>query len=431
MIARATVCCILVLLAFPALGQETWTLEHCLQITKAHSLTLKKADADVASSRGSCTSSWSGILPHISAYTDATRYSSEQMSFVQDSVRTSKNRYSAGLRLNQTFFNGGSSWAQLSSAKASLRAAEQSCQATKAQLALNVAETFYSVLRAEALADVAREAELLARRQLERAEERHRMGAASRQEVLKAKVELHRDMLAKMRQENELATAKSSLLLLLGKEPGTEYILVPPAEQGIDVPPLEECMAKGQQHPSILAYVEQLTSTHKSVTMAAAGRYPSLTGSASYGWSDVEIPDDVDRFKDADSWSVGLTLSMYLFDGLETKGAVQRAKASARDAELTLREMQLSQRHTVEDSHRRLLEAKAQSETADAALALANEEYRLAEERYGMGSLSFLELSDSKLALQRAKVDQVEAKNSVNVARSTLDEATGELGDLW
>ncbi len=73
----------------------------------------------------------------------------------------------------------------------------------------------------------------------------------------------------------------------------------------------------------------------------------------------------------------------------------------------------------------------AQSETADAALALANEEYRLAEERYGMGSLSFLELSDSKLALQRAKVDQVEAKNSVNVARSTLDEATGELGDLW
>ena len=407
---------------------ELWNLEDCLALARAHSPGVERAEADISSAKGSLYSSWSGILPGISGYADATRYSSEQISFYQDEARISRNRYSWGLRLNQTIFNGGSSWARLSAGKASVRAAEERYRATWGEIALQVAEGYYGVLRAAALVTVSGEAEELARRQLERAEERYRMGAASRQEVLKGKVTLYQDKLTRMQRENELEAAKSLLLRLMGQEPGTEFELVEPEGAGAEVPELEACVEMGEEHPSVRAYEAQLSRAKRNVTMARAGWFPSLTGSASYGWSDIEIPEDADQYKDRDSWSLGLTVGLNIFDGLETAGSVQQAKASERSAAVTLREQRLSHRHAVEDSHRELKEALAQQEVAEVSMELAEEEYRLAEEQYGMGSLSFLELSDSKLALEEAKVTLIDSRYSVFIARASLNEATGRLG---
>jgi outer membrane protein len=191
---------------------------------------------------------------------------------------------------------------------------------------------------------------------------------------------------------------------------------------------LGDCLDEVEDHPSLRAAEEQAVGAKKDVTAARGGLFPSLSGSARYGWSDIEIPEDKDRFLDQDYWSLGLTFSMNLFDGFSTKGQIQSAKAQANEAVISLEETRLSLRHTVEVQHRQLQEALAQRDVAQAGLELAEEMYRLAEEKYAMGSLSFLDLSDSKLSYQRAKVNLVEADFSVSIANVNLAEAIGELG---
>jgi outer membrane protein len=409
-------------------AQDVWSLGDCLAIAYDSNPTVEKAREQVAQARGGVSSRWSGILPTLSFYLDATRYSEEQLSFYQDEFRSSRNRFAGGLQFSQPIFNGGANWANLDAARATKRAAEYSYQATLGSVALDVAEAFFGVLRAEALLSVAEEAEVLAEHLLERARAREQMGAASRQEVLQARVNLYEDRVEKMQREYDYASSQSSLLLLLGKAPGTEFALAAPSAEEVVVPDLADCVAKCEDHPSLQAAEEQAWGAKRDVTAARGGLFPSLSGSARYGWSDVEIPEERDQFLAQDYWSLGLTLSMNLFDGLSTKGQIQSAKAQANEAVISLEETRLTLRHTVEVQHRQLQEALAQRDVAQAGLELAQEMYRLAEEKYAMGSLSFLDLSDSKLSYQRAKVNLVEADFSVSTANVNLAEAIGELG---
>jgi outer membrane protein len=415
-------------ISVPTLAQDLWSLEDCLAIAYDANPTAGKAREQVEQARGGVSSGWSGILPTLSFYLDATRYSEEQLSFYQNEFRSSRNRYAGGLQFSQPIFNGGANWANLGAAKATKRAAEYRHQATLGSVALDVAGAFYGVLRAEALLSVAAEAEVLAEHLLERARAREQMGAASRQEVLQARVNLYEDRVEKMQREYDYASSRSSLLLLLGKTPGTEFTLSTPPAEEVAVPDLDDCLTKVENHPSLRAAEEQALGARRDVTAARAGLFPSLSGNARYGWSDVEIPEDKDRYLAQDYWSVGLTLSMNFFDGFSTKGQIQSAKAQANEALIAQEEARLSLHHTVEVQHRQLQEALAQREVAQAGLELAEEMYRLAEEKYAMGSLSFLDLSDSKLSYQRAKTNLVEAEYSVSIANVNLAEAIGELG---
>lgn len=410
--------------ASPA-ATSAWTLEDCVAIAAQHNPSAQKAFAGIQSAGGTRTKSLSGILPTLSLYGDASRYSSEQISFYQNEIKESRNRYSLGLQLQQPLFDGWYSWASLGAAQAGVRAAEYGYHAALGSMRREVAERFYGILRAEALLAVAVEAETVAARLLERAEARETIGSASRQEVLRAKVQLYSDRMERMRRAHAVTESRISLLSAMGIDPDTPFSLEAPSGALPEVPELEACLADIEHHPSLLAAEENARSARKGVTAARSSRYPWLTGTASYGWSDVTLPKDGDEFRDFDYWKVGLTVSMRLFDGLSTKGQTQSARARARDADVALQEARLSLRHAVQVQHQGLVEALAQCEVAQVALELATEEYRLAEERYTLGALSFVDLGDSKLALERARVNVVEATYAVHLAEVGLAQARG------
>jgi outer membrane protein TolC len=412
----------------PETTAPVWSLDDCMALAARQNPTAQKALAGIQSARGARTRSLSAVLPTLSLYSDVSKYSSEQISFYQNEIKESRNRYSAGVQLQQPLFDGWYSWASMGSAAASVRAAEHGYRASLGTVALDVAGKFYGVLKADGLLAVAAEAEAVAARLLERAEAREIIGSASRQEVLRAKVQLYTDRMERMRRGNDLKTSRSALLLALGMDPASPFTLLEEELEVPEVPDLAECLADVESHPSLLAAQETAGGARRGVAAARSSRYPWLTGTASYGWSDVELPEDGDEFRDFDYWKIGLTVSMNLFDGFNTKGQIQAARARASDADIAREETRLSLRHSAEVQHNQLVEALAQREVAQAALDLANEEYRLAEEKYTLGSLSFVDLGDSKLALERAKVILVEAVYAVRIASVGLAQARGRLG---
>jgi outer membrane protein TolC len=62
-------------------------------------------------------------------------------------------------------------------------------------------------------------------------------------------------------------------------------------------------------------------------------------------------------------------------------------------------------------------------------LLAAEEDLRLAEERYRVGSGTLLEINDARVAVTRAKQIVVGAKYDSQVARATLEALMGTLGE--
>ena len=152
------------LLLSKIIAQGGYSLDDCVQITLEGKKTLLSAELEVQSARKSVTGSYSSLLPYLSATMssgrtqfperevitpDLTNFSSDT-SFLNHS-----NNMSAGLSLNQTLYNGGRSLNQVKQAKVNLEVAQLNQRSTRIQVILNVTKSYYGLLQAQELLDVA------------------------------------------------------------------------------------------------------------------------------------------------------------------------------------------------------------------------------------------------------------------------------------
>ena len=161
--------------------------------------------------------------------------------------------------------------------------------------------------------------------------------------------------------------------------------------------------------------------------MARASRYPSVNLSGNYSWRGDSYLDFGDAFDRDYTWSVGLNMSVPLFDGLRSRFAVQRADLDLRGAR---RERQAAERDVEREVHRALLDLENASQNLAASrqsVQLAEETLRLSREQYRLGTGSLLEVNASQLDLVNARYQEVQALFNLKIAQASLDFATGSL----
>ena len=118
-------------------------------------------------------------------------------------------------------------------------------------------------------------------------------------------------------------------------------------------------------------------------------------------------------------------LSLPLFTGLQREVRLSEAKARRDDATEQVRAQSLQVRTQVQS---RMLAVNATYEAIGVATAnriAANDQLRLAQDRYRLGNGTALELSDSEGAVQRAEGTYVDAVYAYHKAVAALEEAVG------
>jgi outer membrane protein TolC len=159
--------------------------------------------------------------------------------------------------------------------------------------------------------------------------------------------------------------------------------------------------------------------------MAKSGRLPTLSASGSYSWGDSDLPEDASDWKGHDSWSVGLSLSIPIFDGLSTKSNIRQAELNAAIAEEQLKQARREVSLAVKQAYLSVNEAEQRIQLTEESLALAEEERRLAQERYRLGASFLLELIDSQVAYSTAQTNYISALYDYKLALAQLEQAVG------
>jgi outer membrane protein TolC len=396
-----------------------YELDECLEIADANNISLAKSQASLSSADAGLMSSWSGILPHVSAslsYSDVTT--------AVGGMKTGSESYGGDINLRQTLFDWGT-FSGISGARHTRSGAAHSLESSRRNAALATRRAYYGLLKAEKLLEVQEEALDLAKEQLRKADSLYKLGSASKSDYLKAEVEVGQAELARIAADSGVRTASLWLLYTIGIDIGTEIEVTDPAEltenEVIDFD-VETAL---KRRPDVRAQEEALEAARRSFSAAKAGRLPSLSLTASYGTGGNTLGDLGENYDEDYTRSLGLSLSLPIFDGLATKASIDNSRASLRSYELSLRDTRLYAAYEIETARISVIEQRRNIRVSEKVVEQAGEELRISEERFRLRAASMLDLIYARLAYSRARAGLIEARYDHEIAEAELRTVLG------
>jgi outer membrane protein TolC len=331
-----------------------------------------------------------------------------------------------GLSASQTVFSGGRLWAQNRAASATVRTAEIALNSARAALVLDIARAYYDAALADRLVEIAEATLEQAETTLQQVRVGLQVGEQPEFELLRAQVErdTQEPVVIERRSARDIARLRLRQLLDLPLEGPialtTELEDVESdaalrvATELLDVVPDTSVAARAPVRQAEQAVVAQ----EAQVSVARSQRWPSL--SLTTNWARVNYPESTfpqswNRFRT--NWSVSASVSVPIFTGGRISGEVMAARAAAEEARarLTLtRELAaLDTRSTIE----RLRSAEATWRASTGTVGQADRAFEIAGIRFREGLSTQLELSDSRILLQRAQANRAQAARDLLVAR--------------
>lgn len=293
---------------------------------------------------------------------------------------------------------------------------------TRQELALNVKNGYYNVLRTEAFVRVNEAAVAQSQEQLRVTQAQRQEGVASDYDVLRAQTQLENNRQALISSRNQVNIAKNAFANLLGIDPSTpvapEQPAIPPT------PPLNEgtlLETALRQRPESLQADTNILKARKNVRLARRNLEPylnaNLTGVVN-GTSGVPAGDRLGA-------AVGMTLTFPLYDGGATRAAVEAARSDERGALIQKDQFVRGIKAEVQQAIVAVQDATERAASADQTVVQGREALRLANVRFRAGVGTQLEINDAQTALTQAETNAVNARYDYLSALARLSRATG------
>lgn len=242
-----------------------------------------------------------------------------------------------------------------------------------------------------------------------------------RDETERANV-LQMDAMARSRAEQALIALKTTL----GVDLSSPMTLAEPLQYQPATVSVEEGIRQaGDAHPDLRTTIKQREAVQAEVRAAYGNYFPQV--SLSYMYDGMWSKNRNEASMTADGYSVGLVVTLPLFDGFQRENAVNTAKARldrATQAEGLVRQQIAKE---VNQAVLMLTAAEKSVEASRKGLEQAEEEFRVVKERFESGRGIQLEILDAQVSLTRARFNAVAALAEYNSAQAMWLRATGRI----
>ncbi len=405
------------------LGQESITLDEAIALAVERSPTLAQSEATLVNAEWGRRTAVGSFFPSVSLSSGASVQSQNRFDpNTQTTLQGSEDSYSASLSASYNLFSGGRRFFDLSGTGATLTAARATYEDQRNQIVLQTKSVFFNALRQADLLVVAQARVRRAQESLDMIRRQVQVGSATRSDTLRARLELANAQQAVLQAENADRSARFSL----GRQVGLARPVVASPPDDLDPRPLalseEEILSVAEEASPMVRSARAETEAALFETKSARGALmPSLNLSSGYGWNN----DDASLSGGRTSWSLRLSLSYPIFNGLTREATVQRASDAARVARLRETDVRIQARQEADAALQNVLTAEQAIDLAGESVLVAEEDLRIVSERYRVGVATILDLITSQIAVQEAESGLVTARFDYAVARAELIAITG------
>lgn len=429
------------LLAAPAPGQPSQTaqplnltLQQAVEMALKNNLQAQLAREGIAQAKGEKGLLLSALLPNVSGAAYQANLTSNLAAMGLTSTKFPGmdpfvgpfSRFDARVQLVQSVFNLAAIRRYQASAH-NVALAREHERSSEQQVIIATVLSYLAVIEAEQSVEAAQADVNLARRLLELAASQREAGIATGIDVARAETRLANQEVRLAQARTELDTARLNLLRVIGAPLSSELVLAERMRFAAEpLPAAEEAVQKALADRAEIRSAEQqvrIAMTQKQAAMA--GWLPSVSFFGDYGSSGVKPLET-----SLPTRSVGLRLDVPLFDGGRTRSEMKVAASRLRQAELRLSDLRATVEKEVRQALENLATRREQVLAAQKALALAERELELAQDRFRNGLGDNIEVVNAQTAVENARRGVVASLALFNVARLNLAAATGHVEDF-
>ena len=423
----------LILIFFLSLGyaqEENLSLTDCIQIALTNKEALKASALDLESSRQSIRGSYSNILPNLILSGSVANLRSRVYSKKYDSIlHNDTTGSSARVSLSQNIYDGGKWWNSIAQSKTNYKIAEQYDRQVKTNIIREVHRNYFNYLKSLQLLDVSQSNLNSSQQQLALTKQRFDLGSARKTDLLKAEVRYGQARVDVINNEAVLKNAYLSLKNAMGIVRTNRDFIVNDDVFFLDtIPDFENGFKSIQKYnPSVLAKKNQITSAEYSEKIAKGSRLPQISASASYSGNSEDFQSLSDEWDQNWRMNTSLSFSIPIFTGNTLSTTIQQAKLNVRKQEseyLTQLQDLSVQLEVILDQLNYYKEVIPINEKV---VASAEEDVKLVQERYSLGSASILEVLDAQVSLVTARSSLIRIKYDSMIEQASLKAILGTL----
>lgn len=326
-------------------------------------------------------------------------------------------------------FDGMQRWNNYRAQQANLQASEVAVVTAQYQVALNVKTAYYNIL-------TAREQEAAAQRQLEQAQQQLAVaaakmaaGSATRTDSLSAAIQVGNARQAIINAQNAIGNANAQLTRYVA----TAYTVTAlPSDSG-DVAPitLDEATLTRMaiEGPAVKQAVAQLTAAQAGMRAARAPYYPTLSVSASLGQTLPSSPTfawNGGPGSATESKSLAFSVNYQLFNGYQREANVVSARVGQENAEANLRDQKFLARQNLTTFLNNYHTAMLSIELNKLQIVSAEENLRVVQQQYNLGTKQVLDLLTAQASLDAARASLIQSRQNARIAKASIEALIGQ-----
>lgn len=417
-------------------AQETsWTLERCVAYAVQNNVRVKGTQLDSLSAVSTYKQAWAAQLPSLSASAQysASRTTGQNAAMAGGDDVSQSNRYS--INAGWTVFAGTSIRTAVRQSEKNVVATGLSIQQAKFDITMAVVQAYLQVLYSRESVTNAEQTLEASSRQYERVRELAEVGSASRVDLTQIQSQHAADKYSLVVAQNNLDTDLLKLKQLL-EIPSTEKFepVFPEYGQSLALDPLPEKQAvftaavktvPDMQRQSVALKVAEL-----ELKRTVAGYLPTVTVTGGLTSSHDMNGGTGGQLSDNLSPSVGLLLSVPIYDNRKSKTQVEKARIGIEQAQLSLTSTEKDLLQEVETAYLKAVSARSRLEAATERLSAARAGYDLAVEQYEQGMIQSVDLLVEKNTFLSAQTEQLQSKYTVLLYAALLDLYQGRQVEL-
>ena len=405
---------------------KKWSLRQCIDYAMDNNIQLQKSKISENVAETELKQAKAGILPNLSgSMTQSLSYRPFQKSssnFVNGSITSNSSNKtiqngSYGINANWTVWNGGINTNSIKSKQKDLEITRLESMQQANSIQEQITQLYVQILYSSDAVKVNKEINKKDSIAYVQGQEMLKAGKLSRSDLQQLKAAVSESGYAVVNSITQVRNYKLQLKQLLELQPGEEFDITPiSTDESLVTSTIPDKMdvysTALASRPEIISGKYNIESSELQLKIAKAGYMPtvSLTG----GIGDNHMTGTNENFgnqmKYNLSGSVGLTLSIPIFDNRQTKSAIEKAKYNYANAQLDLTDKEKDLYSAIEtywlnatSNQQRFIAAKSNVESQQENNDLISEQFRL-------GLKDIVELTTRRSSLLQAKQEMLESK---------------------
>jgi TolC family type I secretion outer membrane protein len=404
-------------------GQDdSLTINQCVEIALKNNPQIRLAQSNYDINYSNLIITRSNIYPQVSLQSTWNRNGGTFFQGPSAIPRTFET-YNTGFQGSLLLFDFGKTYSRISAFSDLADASAEDIINAKQSLILNTYIAYFDYLQAVKLKKVSQESLQQATEHLKLSRSLFEVGSKPQFDVIKAESDEATARVNLLNAENNIDITRLQLENILNKKLPPDFTLKDEFEVVRDsVSESESLNIALLNRPEIISGKFRVDANKSFLTSAWTANLPSINASGGYTWKSFALNQTFQG-----SWSLGVAVSLPIFEGFALDAGIQQARADLDNAQASYDLIEQGVTLDVRQQYSNLRLSRNQIAASRSLLKAADETLRLAEARFKAEVGSAVEVTDARVAYYNAQVLLIQSLYNYQVTYTRLERAMGTL----